>query len=248
MTEPRDPFEEWLAAEPVRPLAPHPGDFERIARGARRRRLSRAVAVAASVLVLLVAVTGVVSSLSGSGGGVDTPATAPPVTSAAPPTPSAIPTHRTPSTTPSSSSPAVTRCHTSDLAVSVVPGDSAAGHIGLRIVFTNTLSRACNMFGYPGVSFLSGPTGAEVNVPAERSAAEGAPKLVPLAPGAAAHADLLLVDTANFATDTCKPVQAAGVRVYPPDETAAAFAAYPVMVCSVNGAGTAQIYPVQSGP
>jgi Domain of unknown function (DUF4232) len=139
------------------------------------------------------------------------------------------------------------RCHTGQLRVSVVPGDNAAGHIGLRVEFVNTASHPCNMFGYPGVSFLAGPHGKQLNVPAERSAAQGAPKLIPLAVGGKAHADLLLVNTANFATATCKPVQAGGVRVIPPDETASAFAAYPVMVCSVNGVGTAQIYPVMSG-
>jgi hypothetical protein len=140
-----------------------------------------------------------------------------------------------------------TRCHTANLRIAVAPGDSAAGHVGLRVVFTNTASHRCTMYGYPGVSFLTGAHGKQLNVPAERSAAEGAPKLIPLAAGGKAHADLLLVNTANFATNTCKPIQAAGVRVYPPDETASAFAAYPVMVCSVNGVGTAQIYPVLGG-
>jgi hypothetical protein len=129
----------------------------------------------------------------------------------------------------------------------VASGDNAAGHVGLRIVFTNTASHPCDMFGYPGVSFLTGPHGRQLNVPAERSAAQGAPKLIRLAAGGRAHADLLLVNTANFPTNTCKPIQAAGVRVYPPDETASAFAAYPILVCSVNGVGTAQVYPVVSG-
>jgi hypothetical protein len=140
-----------------------------------------------------------------------------------------------------------TRCHTGNLKVTVAPGNNAAGHIGLRIVFTNTANHPCTMYGYPGVSFLTGPRGRQLNVPAERSAAQGAPKLIPLAAGGKAHADLLLVNTANFATNTCKPVQAAGVRVYPPDETASAFVPYPLMVCSLNGVGTAQIYPVVNG-
>ena len=104
------------------------------------------------------------------------------------------------------------------------------------------------MYGYPGVSFLTGAHGKQLNVPAERSPGEGAPKLIHLAAGGKAHADLLLVNTANFATGACKPQQAAGVRIYPPDETAAAFAAYPVMVCSVNGVGTADVFPVATGP
>jgi hypothetical protein len=141
----------------------------------------------------------------------------------------------------------VSRCHTGDLEISVVPGDNAAGHSGLRVVFVNTLPVRCTMFGYPGLSFLSAPSGSEINLPAERSAAQGGPKLVHLPPGGTAHADLLLTNTANFAADTCKPQQAAGVRVYPPDETASAFAAYPVTVCSVDGVGVAEVYPVQSG-
>jgi len=140
-----------------------------------------------------------------------------------------------------------TRCHTGQLRISVASGNNAAGHIGLRVVFTNAGDHRCTMYGYPGISFLTGAHGTQLNVPAERSAAEGAPKLIPSAAGAKAHADLLLVNTANFTTNTCKPRQAAGVRVIPPDETASAFAAYPVMVCSVNGVGIAQIYPVVSG-
>jgi hypothetical protein len=139
------------------------------------------------------------------------------------------------------------RCHTGQLRVAVAPGNSAAGHVGLRIVFTNAASHSCDMYGFPGVSFLTGAHGKQLNVPAERSPGEGAPKLIHLVAGGKAHADLLLVNTANFAADACKPQQAAGVRIYPPDETAAAFAAYAIMVCSVNGVGTAQIYPVLSG-
>jgi hypothetical protein len=153
----------------------------------------------------------------------------------------------TPPPPPRQAAPGGTRCHTGQLRVRVAPADSAAGHLGLRVVFTNTTTRACTMYGYPGVSFLSGPRGRQLGVPAERSAARGAPMLISVAPGGAAHADLLLTNTANFAAGTCKPSQAAGVRVYPPDETAAVFAAYPLMVCAHNGVGAAEIYPVADG-
>src|SRR5262245_22468790 len=71
------------------------------------------------------------------------------------------------------------RCHTGRLRVSVAQGDNAAGHIGLRIVFTNMADHQCNVYGYPGVSFLTGAHGRQINVPAERSAAQGGPTLIP---------------------------------------------------------------------
>jgi hypothetical protein len=129
----------------------------------------------------------------------------------------------------------------------VVPGDNAAGHVGLVIVFTNTTSHTCTMYGYPGVSVLSGPHGNQINDPAERSSGEGSPRPVTLAAHGRAHADLLLVNAENFPSGTCKPVTAAGVRIYPPDETQSLFVASAHQICSVNGIGLAQIYTVQTG-
>jgi hypothetical protein len=114
-------------------------------------------------------------------------------------------------------------------------------------VFTNTSTRACTMYGYPGVSFVTGPTGSQINEPAQRSPAQGSPTLVPLSPGGKAHASLLLVNVANYPTNTCKPVQAAGLRVYPPDDTTALYTSSPQQICTTNGTGTAQIYPIQTG-
>jgi hypothetical protein len=140
-----------------------------------------------------------------------------------------------------------TRCIAAQLQINVSPGTSAAGHIGLIIVFTNTSARACTMYGYPGVSFVTGPTGSQINDPAQRSPAQGSPTLVPLPPGGKAHASLLLVNVANYPTNTCKPVQAAGLRVYPPDDTTALYTSSPQQICTTNGTGTAQIYPIQTG-
>jgi uncharacterized protein DUF4232 len=154
----------------------------------------------------------------------------------------------TPSTNQTTPAPAqVPRCHTDGLTATVVPGDSAAGHFGLKIVFTNATDHTCNMYGYPGVSFLTGPAGSQINQPAQRSTGEGGSVLVPLAPGGKAHADLLLVDTGNFPSSSCQPVTAAGIRIYPPDETQSMFVASAQQICSVNGVGLAAIYPVHTG-
>jgi hypothetical protein len=167
----------------------------------------------------------------------------PQVGSSTPPTAPSLRGSR--SAAPPATSGGVTRCHTGQLHVGVVGGDNAAGHIGLRVVFTNTSARTCIMYGYPGVSFLSA-AGVQINDPAQR--AGGPPTTVRLAPHQAAQADLLLVNVANYAGNpTCQPTLTAGVRVYPPDETVPVFVASAQQICQVNGTGVPQIYPVQTG-
>lgn len=139
-----------------------------------------------------------------------------------------------------------TRCHSDKLKVEAEPGDSAAGRFTVTLVFTNTGGEPCVMRGYPGVSFVKGDAGDQVNDPAQRG--EGFPvTTVTLAPGAVAHADLRMVRSGNYDESACKPVGINGLRIYPPDETAAVFAKSDQEVCSAGGVGIAQIYPVQSG-
>ena len=121
-----------------------------------------------------------------------------------------------------------------------------AGHVGLLVVFTNTGAAACTMSGYPGVSFMTGPSGTQIGDPAERVGTPGGP--VTLAPQGRSHANLLLNQVGNYSADGCKPVQAGGVRVYPPDETTALYASSARQVCSATGIGFAQVYPVEAGP
>jgi hypothetical protein len=255
MTEPSNPFDEWLTRQPVEPLTPPPGVFDRIDRSASRRRWARAAGTGATVLVLILGVAGVIRGLPGSDRSADPQPTVRVGSSSAPPS-----TTRTdPSTPQPASEPpptaqnpppqtsTSTRCIAAQLQINVSPGTNAAGHIGLIIVFTNTSTRACTMYGYPGVSFVTGPTGSQINEPAQRSPAQGSPTLVPLPPGGKAHASLLLVNVANYPTNTCKPVQAAGLRVYPPDDTTALYTSSPQQICTTNGTGTAQIYPIQTG-
>jgi hypothetical protein len=46
----------------------------------------------------------------------------------------------------------------------------------------------------------------------------------------------------------CKPVAVRGLRVYPPDETAAVFIAGNTTACSVNGVGRGRVRPLAAGP
>ena len=47
-------------------------------------------------------------------------------------------------------------CHSTDLAVTATPAQSAAGHSGLELHFTDTSGRPCTLEGYPGVAGLDG--------------------------------------------------------------------------------------------
>lgn len=89
------------------------------------------------------------------------------------------------------------------------------------LVFTNTGGRACDLRGFPGVSYVAGDDGHQVGPAAERNGDPGA--AVRIAPGATASAQLQLVNVANFDPAVCRPTPVRGLRVYPPGETAALF-------------------------
>jgi hypothetical protein len=159
----------------------------------------------------------------------------------------APPSASRPSMTAPTSAAVPPRCGTGQLHLVVAPAPNAAGHIGLLLMFTNTSNTVCSMFGYPGVSFLTS-AGVQINDGAQRSAALGAPSLVALPPGGRAHANLLLVNVANYVGNpNCQPTLSARVRVYPPDETTALFASSAQQICEVSSTGVPVVYPVQTG-
>jgi len=69
-------------------------------------------------------------------------------------------------------------------------GGGAAGSFYSVIDFTNTSTASCTLYGYPGVS-LTTASGAQIGAAATRDTAS-APRLVTLAPGATANAELRL--------------------------------------------------------
>jgi hypothetical protein len=134
-----------------------------------------------------------------------------------------------PPATGSSSSPAAAgppACATSSLSVKLGQGNGAAGSTYVPIVFTNTGSAACSLFGYPGVSFVTGVNGSQVGLAAQRDSTSP-PALVSLAPGAVAHATLQIVDAQNFPVAACKLTTVSTLKVFPPNQTAALFASIP---------------------
>jgi Protein of unknown function (DUF4232) len=140
------------------------------------------------------------------------------------------------------------RCHTSELKVTVAAdeGGGAAGSNYESLVFTNAGKRTCTIYGYPGVSYVAGDQGTQINDPFQRTAASNK-KTISLKPGAAGHATIGIPNYQNYPAADCKASDIRGFRVYPPDETASVFVSQPMKACTVKGKGVGLVYPIVAG-
>ncbi|HEX3922341.1 MAG TPA: DUF4232 domain-containing protein [Streptosporangiaceae bacterium] len=196
----------------------------------------RLLVSAAALLSAAVLVTACGSAASpSSAGGATSPAQ-----SASPPAATTAP----PATTPSSAASAAATggapaaCATSALKVTVltVPGSGTAGTEHFPIDFTNVSRESCNLFGYPGVSFVTGPGGSQIGAAAARQPVNP-PAEVVLAPGATAYATLSIEDPGVYSPSACHQVTAHWLRVYPPNQTASVTVGFSTAVCQSLPAG-----------
>ena len=205
-------------------------------------RQGRALGVAALLgIALLVAACGSSSSSS------------PPSSATSPSTPAAP---STPATSPATPTPppsaAVASCASSGLKIKVDTSQSgaAAGSVYVPIDFTNITGSTCTLFGYPGVSFVTSPSGSQLGRAATRNPPTAT--LVTLAPGGLAHAVLRVADAGNYSPSACVPVTAHWVRVYPPNQFNAIYARYKTQVCSARLPASigrqVSVYVVRPGP
>jgi len=135
-------------------------------------------------------------------------------------------------------------CATSGLDVWLdTQGSGAATKTYYELKFTNLSGSSCTVFGYPGVS---GITLARTQIGSAASRFLGPPHTVTLANGATAFARLAIVDAGVIPASQCKPVTAAGLRVYPPDQTHSRVAPFPFPACSKSGPIYLYIGPVQT--
>ena len=123
------------------------------------------------------------------------------------------------------------RCHTSDISASLKTESGAAGSSYLTITLTNQSDHPCTFYGYPGVSAVGGNDGHQIGKPADKDHNATA-SLVTVAPGEAATVSVKKAQSGNYSPESCKPQQARGLRIYPPDEEAALFVDYPTDACS----------------
>jgi hypothetical protein len=138
------------------------------------------------------------------------------------------------SITPSGAAGAVPGCATSGLDVWLdTQGSGAAGTIYYDLEFTNMSGASCTLFGYPGVSAVS-LGGTQLGKAASRDHAF-TPHVVTLANDATATAIVGITQVSLFPPAQCKPVTAAGLRVYPPGQTASKVVPFPFGACSKTG-------------
>jgi Protein of unknown function (DUF4232) len=124
-------------------------------------------------------------------------------------------------------------CATSGLSVKLGAGNGAAGSTFVPIVFTNTSGSSCSLFGYPGVSFVTGQGGSQIGLAAQRDSTQPAQNIV-LAAGGVAHAVLRVVQAANFPAASCQIATASTLKIFPPEQTAPLYLAYSAKTCSSN--------------
>lgn len=129
---------------------------------------------------------------------------------------------------------AAPRCATSDLTVWLgVPGSGAAGTTAFQLELSNTSPRTCTLSGFPGVSAV-GLGGQQLGSPATRDHFDPSGP-VTLRRGATAHVFLLITDVAFFPASACHPANAIGLRVFPPNDSAATVVSFPFRACKKKG-------------
>jgi len=125
-------------------------------------------------------------------------------------------------------------CTTPDLLVRVgTNGSGAAGSIYYPLNFTNRSGHACTLAGYPGVSAVNA-SGTQLGSAAGRDTTT-APKTLTLANGGTATSTLQIAEVGNYPTSTCHPATAAGLRVYPPNQTASIRVTFTFQACAKAG-------------
>lgn len=156
--------------------------------------------------------------------------------------------------TPAASPPAAaTQCASSALhaVVNTAQSSGAAGSVYYPIDFTNVSTSQCTLYGYPGVSFVTGDPGSQLGRAATRNPAAG-PTAVTLNPSEVAHAILQVADAGNFDPSQCVPVTAHWLKIFPPNQFTPVYAHFTAQACSArlpSSVGSQLgIYVVGSGP
>ncbi|MFI1814767.1 DUF4232 domain-containing protein [Streptomyces sp. NPDC020422] len=146
---------------------------------------------------------------------------------------------------PSSPTRSSRECTTGRLSVALTSPDAAAGSVYATLVFTNKSTTTCTMTGYPGVSYVA-KNGVQSGNPAVREPATVA--TVTLRPGERANVRLRDANgVSGYDPARCKLAPAEGLRIYPPDQTAALFVPWKTEHCAGPTVHALTVGPVQPG-
>jgi hypothetical protein len=136
---------------------------------------------------------------------------------------------------------ATSACATSALKVSLGPANGTAGTVFYPLTFVNTSKLGCTLRGYPSVTAVTG-SGKQIGSPASPIASSF--KTVTLLPGKAQSAQVGIVETGNFSPSQCAPVTAAGLKVFPPNQSKALTIKKTFSTCSSTTVISLTVRPV----
>jgi predicted small lipoprotein YifL len=155
-------------------------------------------------------------------------------------------TRQAQTTTTTAATAAVGRCLKSQLvAWLAIPRTGMTNESNIYdLQLSNISSRACTMYGYPGVS-ATGRGGKQLGSAAGR--AGGLEFLVTLAPGGSAHAILYVAYKGDFTASVCHPTVATGLRVFAPEGYSALEFPFSFPACARRGPVYLSVSPVAAG-
>jgi hypothetical protein len=152
--------------------------------------------------------------------------------------------------TPATSAPAASTpagppaCLASGLQAQLGVSQGTAGTIYQVVVLVNTSASACTLYGYPGVSFVSGIGGSQVGKAASR--VKGQPvSPITLAPGGKANTLLAIHDAGAIAN--CHVTSVDWLRIYPPGDYGSVYLQYKTQACADPTISIMKVSPVRSG-
>jgi hypothetical protein len=122
-------------------------------------------------------------------------------------------------------------CATAGLVIWMRPGGVAAGTAFFTLNFTNLSGHSCTLDGHPGVSAVS-LRGARVGSSAGWAAPSPARVTIPNDDSAYAlvrYSDVIVIGSGP---KPCDEVYAAGLRIFPPGQTAAKTVPFPLQACT----------------
>jgi hypothetical protein len=136
----------------------------------------------------------------------------------------------------------VADCLTRNLKVSLGAANGTAGTTFYPLQFLNAGKTTCTLRGYPGVSAVTS-SGQQIGGAASHVSSKFT--TVTLAPGKQASASIGVVDTGNFSPATCAPVTAAGLKIFPPNQSKPVTLTKKFSTCSSTTTPSLTVAPVK---
>jgi Protein of unknown function (DUF4232) len=129
---------------------------------------------------------------------------------------------------------AVPACETPGLVMWLnTTGNAAAGSISYQMQFTNLSGHRCTLNGFPFVLGI-GLAGHQIGRRASFDRSHP-PQTVTIGAGKTATAVLQVEEVGDFSPSACRPRTAAGLRVFPPNQTRSKTIPFPFAACSSRG-------------